>query len=151
MRRREGAAGWSPIRKALEVNLAEGFGANGSAAASSGSARLDFLPPRDRMRMFPAIAVRHFMAPIGCVIADRTVTRNDQVTSAIAGPGAGVGVHAFAGASLARLRQGQHTLDHRTVEVVNVLDRRFEHQKRHGIFQLVLLSKFAAVSDRFDP
>ena len=54
--------------------------------------------------MVPAIAVRQFVAAIGGAIAHRPIARDYQMTGAIAGPGAGVGMHASPGASFARVR-----------------------------------------------
>jgi hypothetical protein len=48
--------------------------------------------------------MRQFVAAIGAAIAHRAVARDDEMTGAIAGPGAGVGMHASAGASFARFR-----------------------------------------------
>jgi hypothetical protein len=78
--------------------------------------------------MVPAVAVREFVAAIGAAIANRTVARDYQMTGAIVGPGAGVSMHASAGASFARVRERQDTLDHRPVVVMDVMERRLEHE-----------------------
>jgi hypothetical protein len=78
--------------------------------------------------MIPTVAMRQFVAAIGAAIAHRTVARDYQVTGTIAGPGAGVSMHAPAGASFARVRQRQDPLDHRPVVVMDVMERRLEHE-----------------------
>jgi hypothetical protein len=45
--------------------------------------------------MIPTVAMRQFVAAIGATIAHGAVARDYKVTGAIAGPGAGVGMHAY--------------------------------------------------------
>ena len=57
-----------------------------------------------RVGVIPAVAMRQFMPAIGAAITHRAIARNNQMAGAIAGPGAGVRMHASAGASFARFR-----------------------------------------------
>src|SRR5262249_55466353 len=46
----------------------------------------------------------NFVPAVGAAIAHRTVARDYEMTGTIADPGAGIGLHAFPGAGLARPR-----------------------------------------------
>jgi hypothetical protein len=54
--------------------------------------------------VIPAVAMRQFVTPIGAPITNWSIARNNQMAGTIAGPSAGVGMHASAGASFARFR-----------------------------------------------
>ncbi len=50
------------------------------------------------------------------------------MTSAMTGPGAGIGMHTPTGASFARFRERQNALDHRSTVMMDVLNGRFEDE-----------------------